>query len=264
MDVSNGANQATVLMGTSSVASAFGVTPDAIMGSAALSRTAGKVCYLDVALPNTVWDCVAWGSYTGATTGVGNPAAPTGIPSGMSIRRKIDGGSDPAILDPGDDHDDGATDFEVVAPNPIPNSTPVSSSSTTSTTVPGGGGGSTTTSIPSHGTTTTTLPCPAAGVDGALCLLDALPPQPCRGAPLPRKVRATLQAAENILRRAQTAVGHKHDRLVRKAFNRLGTSSKAIENAVAKTGKLAPECANALQAFVQGARDRLAVALPAS
>src|SRR5262249_15202060 len=102
MNVSNGANQATVLMGTASVATTFSVTPDATMGTAALSRAGGKACYRDVDPPNTVWDCVAWGAYTGSATGVGNPVAPGGIPSGMAIRRDITRGN-PSILDLADD-----------------------------------------------------------------------------------------------------------------------------------------------------------------
>jgi hypothetical protein len=260
-NVSNGASQSTILVGTAAVLTAFGVTPDLTMSSAVISPAGGKACF--DAIPE---DCVAWGAYTGATTGVGSPVAPTGIPDGMAIRRRIDNPAhnppgDPSLLDTNDDTDDSATDFAVVAPNPIPNSTPVSS---TTTTIHGGSSSTTTTTTIGSTPTTTTLPCPAGGVDGALCLLGDLPPMVCRPNPLPRKVRITLQAATNVLRRSQSATGGHRNRLIRKGDRKLVAAGTALDRAVAKGGKITDQCATALRPFIDAARSRLAQVLPPS
>jgi hypothetical protein len=121
--VSNGANQATILVGTAEVQAAFGIAPDLTMSSAVIPAAGGKACFHDpgdtYASPVDI-DCVAWGSYTGPNTGTGTPTA--AIASGMSIERKISGGN-PAVLDvPGDDTDNSSADFQSAAPSPQKNS----------------------------------------------------------------------------------------------------------------------------------------------
>jgi hypothetical protein len=259
MNVSNDANQATILVGTASVSTAFGVTPDLVMSSPTLSPAGGKVCYQSSDCG--ACDCVAWGNYSAGTdTTVGSPVAPSGIPSGMAIRRKITSGN-PTTLDNPDDHNASATDFEVVAPNPIPNSTPVSS---TTTTIHGGSSSTTSTTTSGSTPTTTTLPCAAGGVDGALCLLNDLPPMVCRPNPLPRRVRIKLQAAKNALQRSKSEIGGHHNRLVKKADKQLVAAGSALDRAVAKGGKITDQCATALRPFIDAARLRLAQVLPPS
>lgn len=121
--VSNGANQATILVGTAEVQTAFGIAPDLTMSAAVIPAAGGKACFHDpgdtYASPVDI-DCVAWGSYTGPNTGTGPPTA--AIASGMSIERKISGGN-PVVLDfPGDDTDNSSADFQSAAPSPQKNS----------------------------------------------------------------------------------------------------------------------------------------------
>ncbi len=109
-NVSNGANQAKIMIGTAQATAAFGVTPDLVMGTATISAAGGKACF--DAIPA---DCVSWGAYTGSTTGVGTPAAPGGIPAGKVLRRNV--GSD-GILQLADDTDVSSADFFLAAPAP--------------------------------------------------------------------------------------------------------------------------------------------------
>jgi len=122
--VTNGANQASILVGTPEVQTAFGVTPDLTM-TPVIPATGGKACFFDPADPYNPGsglgdiDCVSWGSYSGSSTGTGTPAP--AIPQGMSLERKISGGN-PAILDsPGDDTDNSLADFQTAAPTPQKN-----------------------------------------------------------------------------------------------------------------------------------------------
>jgi hypothetical protein len=121
--VSNGANQASILVGTPDVQTAFGVAPDLTMSSAVIPAGGGKACFFDpgdVYNPSVNIDCVAWGTYSGPNTGTGTPAG--AIAPGMSLERKISGGN-PAVLDsPGDDTDNSTADFQSTAPSPQKNS----------------------------------------------------------------------------------------------------------------------------------------------
>lgn len=119
--VTNGANQASILVGTPEVQTAFGVTPDLTM-TPVIAAAGGKTCFVDPGdyiNPIAVnIDCVSWGSFApGGDTGT---PAPT-IPAGMSLERKISGGN-PAVLDsPGDDTDNSLADFQAAAPTPQKN-----------------------------------------------------------------------------------------------------------------------------------------------
>jgi hypothetical protein len=121
--VPNGGNQATILIGTAEVQTAFGVAPDLVMPTPVIAAAGGKACFFDPGDPYigsnpTNIDCVSWGSFaSGGDTGTPAPA----IPQGMSIERKISGGSSPSTLDPADDTDNSAADFQVVSPSPQKN-----------------------------------------------------------------------------------------------------------------------------------------------
>jgi hypothetical protein len=113
-DVANGANQSTLLLATPQAEAQFGVVADASLAPG-LSPSGGAVCWEAI-------DCVSWGGFSGeAPSPTGTPAAAAGIPDGMALRRSIARGC-PTFLDPEDDHDNSAADFEVVFPNPRPNS----------------------------------------------------------------------------------------------------------------------------------------------
>ena len=120
--VSNGANQATILVGTAEVQTAFGIAPDLTLSAAVIPAGGGKACFHDpgdaYASPVDI-DCVAWGSYAGPNTGTGTPTA--AIASGMSIERKISGGN-PVVLDFADDTNNSMADFQTAAPSPQKNS----------------------------------------------------------------------------------------------------------------------------------------------
>jgi hypothetical protein len=134
-DVPNGANQSTIVIATPEAESQFGIVADEPLAGS-LEPGGGAVCWEEI-------DCVSWGSFSGMTTApAGSPAAPAGIPDGMALRRKITPGCG-TLLEPEDDHNDSATDFEVVFPSPRPNSVAPTEHpcSTGGGGPPGGGGG---------------------------------------------------------------------------------------------------------------------------
>jgi len=115
-DVANGANQSTLLLATPEAEAEFGVAADAPLAPAGqLSPAGGAVCWETI-------DCVAWGNFSGSLPSpAGAPAAASGIPDGMALRRSIDRGC-PTALDIEDDSNSGS-DFEAVFPAPRPNAT---------------------------------------------------------------------------------------------------------------------------------------------
>ena len=119
--VPNGANQASILVGTAEVQAAFGLTPDLTM-TPVIAADGGKACFFDPGDYNNAAvniDCVSWGGFaSGGDTGTPTPP----IPPGMSIERKITGGTSPTTLDPGDDTGNSAADFQTAAPSPQKNS----------------------------------------------------------------------------------------------------------------------------------------------
>ena len=120
-NVPNGASQAKVLIATSSAVVAFDLAADLVV-PARILPAGGKFCFETA----PAVDCVAWGSYSGSSTGVGTPyGVVDGIPPGSAIQRDlaIDGG--PTTLDclgDFDDTDDSASDFVEVTPAPGNNS----------------------------------------------------------------------------------------------------------------------------------------------
>lgn len=112
-DVAVGATQSSILVATSDAQTFFGVTPDLTMGSAAIPKEGGKVCFTGSG------DCVSWGAYSASSAGVGTPFnAPEGIPAGAAILRRISGGSSATMLDSGDDTNNSAADFAYSQPQP--------------------------------------------------------------------------------------------------------------------------------------------------
>jgi len=103
--VSNGASQDKILIATTEAESFFGLSADLIMPASVLSA-GGKACWA-----GTV-DCVAWGSYSGATTGVGEPYHDiSGLVSGKAAIRRLDRAGLTTVLDAGDDTDNSYNDF---------------------------------------------------------------------------------------------------------------------------------------------------------
>jgi hypothetical protein len=117
-DVAGDANQSTILLATPAAESAFGVVPDAAMAPGQLDPSGGAACWAETI------DCVSWGSFSGSLTSpAGSPAAPSGIPDAMALRRTISPGC-ATLLEPTDDRDNSAADFSPVFPGPRPNSVP--------------------------------------------------------------------------------------------------------------------------------------------
>ena len=111
-NVPNNANQAKILIATPEAQSFFGVTADLTM-SPALLAAGGKVCFA-----GTI-DCVAWGAYGGASTGVGTPFnGAGGLLSGKAAVRRLNIAGSATVLDAADDTNNCANDF-VFGP-PIP------------------------------------------------------------------------------------------------------------------------------------------------
>lgn len=116
-DVAGSANQSTLLLATPQAESQFGVAGDASLAPGSLSPAGGAVCWEAI-------DCVSWGSFSGnLPSPAGSPASPGGIPDGMALRRSIARGC-ATLLDPADDNDESAADFQVAFPLPRPNSVP--------------------------------------------------------------------------------------------------------------------------------------------
>lgn len=133
--VTNGQNQATVLVGDSGVQAKFGVAPDLVDSELAIPAAGGAVCWNAGGLPA---DCVAWGNFSGGSalqtatgTTVGSPVSPSGITAGKAIRRSIAPGCS-TLLEQSDDSNNSATDFAEVTPAPRNNASPI-----TETTCPG-------------------------------------------------------------------------------------------------------------------------------
>ena len=111
-NVPNGANQAKILIATSQAESFFGLSADLVMSASVLSA-GGKVCWA-----GTI-DCVAWGSYSGSSTGVGMPFnANGGLTSGRAAARRLNISGSATVLDGTDDTDNSATDFVFATPAP--------------------------------------------------------------------------------------------------------------------------------------------------
>lgn len=113
-NVTNGADQAFILIGTADAQSVFGVAPDLAM-TPVIPASGGKVCFEN---PYPV-DCMAWGTYPAGALATGTPFnASEGLVPGASAERKISGGINPAALDSSDDTNDSAADFRLAGPAP--------------------------------------------------------------------------------------------------------------------------------------------------
>ncbi|WP_183093671.1 fibronectin type III domain-containing protein [Nocardioides stalactiti] len=112
-NVSNGSDQGYILIATAQAESLFDITADLVI-TPSLVPTGGKVCF------ETAVDCFAWGDYTGSPTGVGNPFRPaSGLPVGGGAALRDISAGNPSLLEPGDDTNDSAADFDLAA-SPVP------------------------------------------------------------------------------------------------------------------------------------------------
>ena len=78
-NVTNAANGASILIGTTAFDSASSVTPDFFMSSDVVAPD-GRVCFENI-------DCVAYGNYTGSNTGYGSAASALPTSGNSSLKR---------------------------------------------------------------------------------------------------------------------------------------------------------------------------------
>jgi chitinase len=102
------ANQTKVFIATTQAQALFNLTPDLVMSPAVLAA-GGKVCFEAI-------DCVAWGNYSGTSTGVGTPAV--AIDAARVLKRRLDISGGATTLDGADDTDNSANDFLLAMPAP--------------------------------------------------------------------------------------------------------------------------------------------------
>lgn len=133
-NVPDGANQSTLVLATPQAEAQFGIVADAALSPAGqLSPSGAAACWEAI-------DCVSWGNFAGTLPSPASaPAASSGIPDGMAIRRSIARGC-ATLLDPADDSNDSAADFVAASPEPRPNSVPPSERRCASSTPEGGPG----------------------------------------------------------------------------------------------------------------------------
>jgi hypothetical protein len=94
--ISNGDDNAKILIATSTAEALFGITAD-LRVPVNMPAAGGKVCFDDV-------DCFAWGNYSGSSIGVGTPFADFG--PNLCARRAFD-----PPLSSADDTNDSDDDF---------------------------------------------------------------------------------------------------------------------------------------------------------
>jgi MYXO-CTERM domain-containing protein len=121
-NVANGANQANILVGTSSVQAAFGVPPDFVL-PANLPKNGGAVCFENL-------DCFTWGTYAPAQAPDISVVPFPALDANKAARRSIAKG-DPTILDLADDGNNIVDDFTAVDPAPKNNIGPLPDAGTT-------------------------------------------------------------------------------------------------------------------------------------
>ena len=126
-DVTQAADNNRILFATEAAETALSVTADFTFPPL-LHAEGGAVCFDSV-------DCVSWGTFAGSTTSPAGTPEPDGIPADSSIDRT---GPD-ATIDPAQDTNNSATDFETQPPDP--ETSALAPQSTAMTCQPGGGGG---------------------------------------------------------------------------------------------------------------------------
>ena len=114
-DVGNALSQDKILLATPQAVAFFGLAAD-LQINASILAAGGKVCFETI-------DCVAWGSYSGSSAGVGTPFnASTGLRSGRAAIRRLDISGGTTVLNAADDTDNCANDFIEGLPAPKNNS----------------------------------------------------------------------------------------------------------------------------------------------
>ena len=119
-DVANGSDQANILIGTSTVTSAFGVVPDFTL-PANLLQAGGAVCFDATALG--LIDCFSWGNFAPGAAADGAVVPFNALTADKAARRSISS-SDATLLEATDDSNNVFDDFDAVDPAPKNNPAP--------------------------------------------------------------------------------------------------------------------------------------------
>jgi cysteine-rich repeat protein len=118
-DLANGADQATILIGTAETTAFFGIPMDLEFGTVHIIGKGLKVCWGGDGSIGTP-DCMAAGLYTGSAgnglQGVGTPFP--FLPPGLAMTRRLDICGGATTLDFCDDTDDSKNDFVLGPPTP--------------------------------------------------------------------------------------------------------------------------------------------------
>ncbi|HEX7058494.1 MAG TPA: hypothetical protein VF176_01405 [Solirubrobacterales bacterium] len=167
----NGANQQTILVGDSGVQGAFGVAPDLANANFAIDPAGGAACWAGSI------DCVSWGGFSGSTpSSSGTPAAVSGIPDGMALRRSIAPGC-PTLLEVADDSNSSSADLFDVSPSPRNNASAIAETTctgpaTTIDTKPADPTNSTSAAFTYHAASATSFACRLDSASFADCPLN--------------------------------------------------------------------------------------------
>jgi hypothetical protein len=122
-NVTNSANQSTVLIADSEFTSQFpGHTADFEDAALDLSPSGGAVCWPQTEPPFD--DCASWGDFSGKAflPTPGDSAPAVAIPNGMALLRSIAPGC-ATLLENGDDTNNSSVDFSAASPAPRGNGT---------------------------------------------------------------------------------------------------------------------------------------------
>jgi hypothetical protein len=116
-NVANGQNQATILIGDSSITGSSDATNTAI--STIQTSGGGAICWENI-------DCISIGTGPAAGAVIPSPTGPAApfTPDGMALRRTIARGC-PTLLDAPDDTNNSAADFSLTTPLPRNNAAPI-------------------------------------------------------------------------------------------------------------------------------------------
>ena len=113
-NMADGSNQMKMFIATPEAATLFNLSVDLSMTSPAINPLGGKVCW-----DTSNQDCMSWGNYTGAATGVGNAFnKPVGLELGRVAERRLDICMGATTLESCDDTGDSANDFVMGIPAP--------------------------------------------------------------------------------------------------------------------------------------------------
>jgi cysteine-rich repeat protein len=116
--VANGADQATLLIGTAEAATLFGVAMDLVVPHTDTTGNGVKICWEPSLNPPS---CVAFGDYTGDSADTGTPFK-MGDFRGLALTRRLDICGAATTLDSCDDTANSANDFILTLPSPKNNS----------------------------------------------------------------------------------------------------------------------------------------------